>query len=457
MARNLNLEEVRNKFIELERKYLVFDLNYKGIYYWKLIRMDLYNQIINMKGFVKESHPLSRKDKVNRFLKLLKYSSINFWKRLKLRQCDTVLLTHGRKSFINGKFEDIYLYDFINNLKEAKSEYLIIDRPDYYGNHVWKNKNNFIYFERFGHITRELLYPFFLKNIKLDRTIGVIKELEYFLLKDLNINVDLEKLIKKKLFRFNTEKKYFDKLLEKIAPKTIYLLVSYGKEELISSAKERSIKTIEVQHGIINNFHMGYFFPYNFEIPYFPDEVYTFGDFWNESVAFPINCEQLSQNFKYLKPNYIDTSKRSEKKNIVLFISQGPYGDQLSAIAVNFIRNNNVKVYYKLHPSEFSIWRKKYTELASLEADNKVKVITNEIPLNELFNICKYVIGVNSTAIFESLLYECYTFILKIEGHQYMDYLIKNNYVKLITKDFSFSELLNNETKVLEDKSFFYK
>ena len=73
-----------------------------------------------------------------------------------------------------------------------------------------------------------------------------------------------------------------------------------------------------------------------------------------------------------------------------------------------------------------------------------------------MFGICNYVVGVYSTAIYESLVYGCKTFLINIEGFQYMDYLIQNGYVKLLMDRFSFDDLKDSSTNEISNKSYFY-
>lgn len=453
MSKNITLEDIRNSFIEIERKYDVFSLNYKKVYFWKLIRFDLYSSILKSNGIFEEGHPLTLKQKLFRALKLLKYSWLNIVKKREIKKYSTLILTHGRKVFVNKKYQDIYLMDYIKALEKSNEDFLIIDRPDHSGNHLGSNQNNCIYFERLGHLIRETMYPFFSWNYNLNALESDLSKIESDLKQSFKIDIDLRKIIKKKIFRFTFEKKYFDKLLTQVEPEKILLVVSYGKEELIASANERNIPITEVQHGIINDYHMGYFFPYGIEIPYFPDELILFGEYWKKSTVYPNKCELKIGRFSFFNENYSNVFQK--KKNQVLFISQGTIGKVMSDIAVNFAQNNNVECLYKLHPSEFNIWKESYHKLYEMYECGKIKVITDELNINELLMNVKYVIGHNSTAIYEALKFNCFVFVLKLEGYQYLNYLINNNYVKLISADFNIDDLLNNDIKKIDKNTIF--
>jgi hypothetical protein len=455
MNKKLTLKDVRDIFIELEEKYAVFSLEYKDVYYWKLIRFELFEYIVKKLSILDEGHPMSRKDKFKRLVSLIKYSGLNLFMRKNIHKSDVLILTHGRKVKHKNEYLDIYLYDIVNSLKEKDSDIFIIDRPDHYGNH-YRHDNDMIYFERFGHVVRQGLYRFSPYRVDNVETKQILNNIENELKRMIDVNVDLIELVNKRIFRFKFEKKYFDKLLFTINPSKIILVVSYGKEELIASARERGIEVIEVQHGVISSYHMGYYFPFEHSIPYFPDELILFGDYWKESIRFPLNSRRTKKSFSLMKSSYNSIVINESKMNRILFISQGSIGVHLAKIAADFANKNSVECYYKLHPSEYSNWRSKYSELAECEINGRIKVISNENSIYELFNLCKYVVGVYSTAIYESLMYECKTFVVNLEGYQYMEYLIEMNYVKLLREDFSFNDIYDFQGKELKNKEYFY-
>ncbi len=312
-----------------------------------------------------------------------------------------------------------------------------------------------IYFERLAHISREAMHIFTSKNNKASHKDTIVEEINVKINNSFNLNINLAALINKRISRFKVEKKYFDGILDKVKPKKIFLVVSYGKEELISSAEERDIKVTEVQHGVISKYHMGYYFPFDCSIPYFPSELVLFGEYWKKSTDFPINNKQVIQHFSQINRNKKNDSN-TNKVEAVLFISQASIGEKISKVAASFANNNEVACYYKLHPSEFGNWKSKYPELAESADKERIVVIKNEKSIYELFGICNYVVGVYSTAIYESLVYGCKTFLINIEGFQYMDYLIQNGYVKLLMDRFSFDDLKDSSTNEISNKSYFY-
>lgn len=450
-----SLENIRNVFIEIEEKHDVFTLSYQDIYYWKLIRFELFELIKKKMHISEEGHPLTTKDKIIKVIKLIWYSFCNIYRKNKINEADVLILTHGRKTLVDGKYIDIYLHSKIEELDKKNTSYVVMDRSDHYGNHQGEMKQNYIYFERFGHIIREGLYKIGMNKINVDSDKEIIEQIEKEIEKKLGVNINLKSLIKRRIFRFKCDFKYYNVLLDRIKPKTIYLAVSYGKEDLIAVAKQRNIEVTEVQHGVISTYHMGYYFPFNNNVPYFPDKLIVQGEFWKDSVCYPKNTQVSIECINSF--NKISSSNKVDKENSILFISQGSIGKDLSKIAARFCLQNNIVCYYKLHPSEFNIWKSNYKEL--VEATNKgfIKVIEREENVYDMIERCEYIIGVYSTAIYESLLYDfTKVFVINIEGYQYMEYLIKNNYIKLLEKNFVLEDLTMANINPIKNKSYFF-
>lgn len=455
MKSNLSLEYIRDVFLEIEEKNNVFDLKYQDVYFWKLIRFELFELIKKELGVSEEGHPLTKKDKIVKALKLIWFSFCNIKRVKQIKTSDVMFLTHGRKTLVDGEFTDIYLNRKMKELDDSNISYTVIDRPDHYGNHLGEMKNNYLYFERFGFIIREGFYKIFINKIDLNSNKENIENIKLDIKEMLGIDINLEFLIKRRIFRFKHDLKYYKLLLDKINPKKIYLVVSYGKEDLIYVAKMKNIVVLEMQHGVISTYHMGYHFPYNINIPYVPNQIVVQGKYWIDSVAYPINCNINVDTINTFNTQL--TTNDLPKENSVVFISQGSIGRELSKIAAGFCMNNSINCYYKLHPSEFNIWKSNYKELVIANQLGKINIVMQEHNIYELIQKSKYVIGVYSTAIYESLMYD-YTkvYVINIEGYQYMDYLIKNNYIKLLNEKFTLEDLENSNLDLINDKKYFF-
>ena len=177
-----------------------------------------------------------------------------------------------------------------------------------------------------------------------------------------SIEINLEKFVKKPSQKvYFTKKINIKKTLSQREVKKVYLVVSYEWESLIAACHELNIEVIELQHGAISKLHLGYSFPNISKIPYFPDKMLLFGEFWYDSVPLPIKKQNIIINgFNYHNSKVHALENIAKNNKQIIFISQGTIGKSLSEIAYDFAKTNqDFKIIYKLHPGEYINWQKK--------------------------------------------------------------------------------------------------
>ncbi len=270
--------------------------------------------------------------------------------------------------------------------------------------------------------------------VSLDREERVfLQRIRSEVLKRIGFDIDIEKITLRILNYRKIRLPYYQLVLRKIKPKVIVLLTSYGKEDLIESAKSLGIPVIELQHGSINPIQPGYSFPSPMRTKStFPDWLFSFGDFWIESTEFPIDKKQIiSVGFPHLDKE-MEKYSHTKKKKQILIISQYTIGENLSKFAVKLseVENFEYRVVFKLHPLEIQNWRQNYPWLVEAELD----VIDDNItPLYRLFAESEIQVGVYSTAIYEGLAFGLQTFIFDAAGAEYMDSLVEANVAIIIS------------------------
>jgi hypothetical protein len=120
-----------------------------------------------------------------------------------------------------------------------------------------------------------------------------------------------------------------------------------------------------------------------------------------------------------------------QRKNQIVFVSQGTIGKKLSLLAYELSKKvTNYKIIYKLHPGEYSAWKQLYPYLE--ESDITV-IDSNNISIYSLFGESKIQIGVYSTAFFEGLYFGLYTFLIDINGIEHARILLDLNYAILVS------------------------
>ncbi|QUI25004.1 hypothetical protein HZI73_23110 [Vallitalea pronyensis] len=423
------------KIIEIEDRYNLFEKSILGVFFWKLIRLEVYERIMFNKGY----HKKAQNNTNTRFFNILSEmpnilinTFIRSWS-LDFSQKDVLVFRHPRKVMVNNDYIDIYTKYLEDEMKLSSIDYGSIDFP-----------NNLIHRTKYDGSVKNIesislgmdyLYGLLQRKIILKHRIS--KE-DYELINDLNeiinssfkVNINLSEIVIRAIAKFNYRKKFYTRILKRKKPNRIYLVVHYSRHELIAAAHELGIKSIEIQHGIITPFHLGYSYGANTNIPYFPDSMILYGSIWNNMVNIPIlNYNLILRKFDYL---YEQKNRLAsiQKENAITIVSQGTVGENLFSFATDLAcKLENHTIYYKLHPGEFLTWKSKVNEI---ELPQNIKLIFDEETILSLFSKSNYIVGVYSTAVYEALFFECNIIVLKLPGYEYMNYLLENKYAKLV-------------------------
>ena len=479
------VKEICQKIWNLEEKYELNHKEIQGCYPWQLIRMYLYYEITRKTNVFESAQQssLSLFDKINSFLPFLK-NSISSNPLSGSENVDVLIFDHPRKVIFEDEYQDIYSYFLKDTLNQYGKSFETIESP--YLNQHFRNKNNIkenhvrfndrILLGSFIHKTRNRgKLPFTEDEKQLINTVK--EELEAAF----KIEIDLFRIMEDHILNFQYDYKKYIELLQKKNPKLVFLVVAYENKALVAACKKMNIEIIELQHGTISPYHLGYSYPENTmkfnneikEIEYFPDKILSFGDYWKNACPFPIDSENIiSMGFPYFEENSKTYMKIAEKKDNeqigqqqILFISQGVIGKYLSKLAYetasNINESQNYNFIYKLHPGEYGTWRENYDYLTKAvdEFDNFTVIDKSEPPLYELFAESHYQIGAFSTAIYEGLAFNCKTFIIDVPGVEYLDDLIDKDIVKKVKNSEELINYINNENISIQeyDKDYFFK
>ena len=487
------VKEICQEIWNLEEKYELNHKEIQGCYPWQLIRMYLYYEITRKTNVFESAQQssLSLFDKINSFLPFLKNSILSNPLSGK-ENVDVLIFDHPRKVIFEDEYQDIYSYFLKDTLNKYGKSFETIESP--YLNQHFRNKSNIkennvkfndrILLGSFIHKTRNRgKLPFTEDEKQLINTVKEEIETAF------KIEIDLFRIMEDHILNFQYDYKKYIELLQRKNPKVVFLVVAYENKALVAACKKMNIKIIELQHGTISPYHLGYSYPENTrkfdgeikEIEYFPDKILSFGDYWKNACQFPIDSENIiSMGFPYFEKNSKTYMKIAEDKNSedennqktgdkqILFISQGVIGKYLSELAyetaLSINENNdsqNFKFIYKLHPGEYGTWKENYNYLTkAVNEFNYFNVIDkSEPPLYELFAKSHYQIGAFSTAIYEGLAFNCKTFIIDVPGVEYLDDLIDKDIVKKVKSSEELINYITNENISIQeyDKDYFFK
>ncbi|WP_321990731.1 hypothetical protein [Marispirochaeta aestuarii] len=431
---NTAVTSVAKKILDIEKRTL--NSNLDDLEAWYDIRVDIFNKINRVLGICDIAHVTKiRSKKLNnrvRISLLKKFYSIKASFVYKIRRKESYLFWgHPRRKLEEDlKYWDIYSDPIISGLNIT--HYLIIEKP--FGHQHFSpipNKDIIYYesienFEKFSVIGK--------MNIP-DKVINTLNKIQIEINKEFNLNLDIVDYGIKKYTKNNITERLMYLFLKMLKPKILFLVVSYRKEPIIRAAKKLKIPTVELQHGMISKFHLGYSFNTQLPKKSFPDYLFTFGEYWKSTSTLPLKMRNIfSIGYPYLEMR-IKEHNIQEKKRQVVFISQGPIGKELSKFAIKYAEMNlDVSVIYKLHPGEVLRWRIDYKELEEGNRKGLINVIDSQRPsLYSLFAESIAQVGVYSTAIFEGIRFGCKTFLVDLPGVDYLQEMIDAGVAELIT------------------------
>jgi hypothetical protein len=371
----------------------------------------------------------------------IKWIRNNMFKRLKKESY--LIFNHSRRIKTNLTYNCVYTDLLINELKE---DYIVFEEPYFSNESLTPIFTKNIYYSGLNGVKAKLIYYFFGRYLIKKKEKIVLQDICYLIKNNFNIS-SKDTLVKmnKMLILTKIKLKYYQKIISKVKPKVIVEVISYGFSKFLINhiAKSKNIPTIELQHGTMGKYHIAYNFKEKMNISTFPDYVFTFGQFWKDNTRFPIKAENIKVvGWPYfdnkVKENLSKTRQETDQKNI-LFISQGTIGKELSKEAVNLskIISNDYRIIYKLHPGEYTRWKKEYPWLVN----SNIEVIDhNNHDMHYYFSKADVQVGVYSTALFEGIAYYLLTYIFPFYGYEYLEELSTRKIVEVVS---SAEELFN--------------
>jgi hypothetical protein len=242
----------------------------------------------------------------------------------------------------------------------------------------------------------------------------------------------------------------YHRLLARVRPKALVVVVSYGKETLIEAAKDRGVPVVELQHGSIYPYHLGYSFPTG-EKSTFPDHLLTFGRYWSATTEFPI-CQERISAVGYPAFEAARAGFTRHPESVILFLSQPAIGEKLSRLAVEFARRSKERVIYKLHPGEVLGWAVRYPWLSG----SGVQVADDPgVPVYKYFGMAKVQVGVFSTALYEGLGFGVPTVVAQLPGSEACEPLIQHGYARAAADATELESAVSQTFPPVDHEAFF--
>jgi len=441
------LVDFHQNFLEFESNLELFEWQVDGIPLWERIRIPIYRSILYSKDSTGE-----RYNEIDRsisgylkgaslWLRNIFFNNPFFGDKHKI-----VVWGHQRrKQLDDGFWWDIYTDPLLNNsdldFQQLETAHgLTHHRPS-------KTKNiDYLDFITFSStIYRKI--DVFKKRIQSDKVNSIEKNIS----EQFDTNVNVGRLAYEELTDRRVYLPLYQRLLRRIDPEIALVVLGYSRETFIEACTREGIPTVELQHGFLGDYHVGYSLPEGIDKKHKPDYMFSFGPYWTDVVPMFDTENVFNVGYQHMENKY-ELYHETQETDELLFISQPTCGEELSQLAINSADNKNYSVVYKLHPEEYDIWKNKYPWLT----DSSVTMVEGEVDLYELQARARVQIGVNSTALFEGLRFGTPLILFETSGIGAMNKLIMQYDIPVVTQAEEVLEVVPTLDEWSVDPSLFF-
>jgi hypothetical protein len=450
-----DFEEICSDFLEFEEEKNLLNKKICGVYFWERIRFLVHKEIAGSLGLLEGG--TDDDDSFSEYLSGARLLLRNIFRKNPYLSPETLLLFYGkgrRKRLDGNKWWDIYIDPI---LKELGESHVCLERP-YKISHARPAKTKELRYTDVIQYTSTLLQKLGISSITLsERESELLDRIESSIEARFGVPIDLYSMVNEDLSQRRARLPLYKRLLGRINPEVAFLTAAYnGRETFVEACQSEGIPVVELQHGVITKYHMGYSFPNEYK-HVFPNYFFSFGEFWSDTVDLPLPDDRVfNVGFTYSEKWFAEY-RDIESADRIIFVSQPRIGERLSSFALAVSRSDAIdgEVVYKLHPKEYEGWEEQYPHLSNAA----VSVISDEPPLYELLGGATTQVGVNSTAIYEGLQFGLDTYLLDAPGISYMEYLIESGYATVVSspEEFIYKIESNATSGVDFDRTYFFE
>ena len=129
-------------------------------------------------------------------------------------------------------------------------------------------------------------------------------------------------------------------------------MVNASRMNLIAAAQSCGIKVIELQCGVFSPYNVQFSWPGRPNIPYLPNEIWTWGDYWTSGIDNSglqnIVVSGATEEFEAVRER-----GTNQKPKTIVVMSQPLIGAALYADSLKLARlNPDYKIVFKMHPKD---------------------------------------------------------------------------------------------------------
>lgn len=441
---------VTDQFLAFELEQKLFDLSVRGVDIWERVRFSVYRGLLEDLGLAGQAHTGTSATPLRALRQLLAGTVVR--SPFLAPEASTLVYGHQRrKQLDDGYWWDIYCDPVVDQLLDD----VVAIEELHEGRHLTPAKTSGLRYLDTIEQLPNLALAFsggaaFLSDTEREQLATVEAAFEA----RFGISTDLESLVGRRLLKRRIQLPLFERVLRRVDPEVVLLVVSYDRETFVEACQRQGVPTVELQHGVVSHQHLGYAYPGERTKRTFPDYLLTFGEFWTDTVSFPLGEDRIYPvGYPYLESRLSEYDTRSDDS--VVFISQGTIGAGLSRFALEVAeRRPDLDIVYKLHPGEYGRWMDDYPWLV----DAPFTVVGADGPeLYDLFADAATQVGVYSTALYEGLCFDLDTYVVDLPGNSYMDALVARGAATRVSSPAELLDDMSNENSVHVDTDEFFR
>lgn len=221
---------------------------------------------------------------------------------------------------------------------------------------------------------------------------------------------------------------------------TVYVVVSYFQQHVTGAAKDLGLRVVELQHGAITPYHLGYSYPGRPEVAGQPDELWCFGSYWAETVELPAGTATKVVGAPFIR-RLTEDELAAKDPRLVVVASQGTIGAELLPAARRLAElRPDLKVEFRPHPSEHLSDYRRLPAATDLPANLRLSIE----PTRALQTRATYQVGVSTTALFEGMVLGCRTAVVKLPGWEYLQPAVERSDALLAADGTDLARRLDN-------------
>lgn len=199
---------------------------------------------------------------------------------------------------------------------------------------------------------------------------------------------------------------FIKKLLKKIGCKVVFVnCASYGGLPLIITkvANEMGLRTVELQHGALDGEHRAYigeeyFVKNNDYQKCLPQEIWLFGDYWNQFVTWNVKKKTIGNPQINFKKKMVQQAAITHD---FLVIGQPEYQQDILRFTEGLSREMpSKKILLRLHTrDDRQVYERFVLKFSNIEISSSLTSLYDDIVRAE------FIVGVCSTCLYEALIF----------------------------------------------------